>query len=300
MYQVSVIITINVHQINNLFLLLTETRRQVLINHMYRIPEPINEAVARVTIEKLKCTLNLPQETSSKRQYFVCILQHKTTVYSTKIAAANNQGFVDLGGFFIFENVSNTFNIKIQLYSVTLPKHSKGCLLLPFLRGNRKVPLMELVGEVPIGMLNIKNKKFTFKNSENNKSNEHKLLASIEASVVWPEPLRGFMTVGTGKIDQYPTWNKRWCVMEEAILSYYNYPSDERFATPLGTVDLKLCKSIDNDSVKYMGQKTLRLFTEEENNFKRVFLCPDNDYDSWSKHLDTVLKLNNQWNTFRN
>ncbi|CAG9764843.1 unnamed protein product [Ceutorhynchus assimilis] len=275
-------------------LLVSKTRTQVLINQLDRIPEPINEAVARVTMEKLKFKLNLPQENRNKIKYFVCILQHKTTVYSTKFATANSQGLIDLGGFFIFQNISNTFNIKIQLYSITLPKNSKGCMLLPFSRRACKVPLMELVGTLPVNILNINNERFTFNNSE------HKLLVSIEASVVWPEPLRGFMTVGTGKIDQYPTWDKRWCVMEKAILSYYNYPSDESCNSPLGTVDLKLCKSVDGDTVKYMEQKTLRLFIEKENNLERVFLSPDTDYDLWSKHLDIVLKLNNQWSSLEN
>lgn len=269
---------------------------------MQNLPQTASETDARVTVENIRCSLDASEDTCPLvKHYYICTLQHKTTIYVTRFAQTNKRGSIHFGGFFIFDNVTNTFNIKVKLYRVTILQETRNCLTLPFLKSPLKLPMMEFVGKGHIVILNVKKKKIMLKNDGSLKSLQCNMIACIDVSLNWPEPLKGFLTIGTGRLDQQPVWNRRWCVLEDAKLLYYNFPCQENVHSPVGIIDLQQCKGCDKSDFNYLSKKTLRLFLDDGKDFKRILICPDNhkDYELWFKNFHIVLTLSQQWDVLK-
>ncbi|XP_033610135.1 anillin [Cryptotermes secundus] len=51
---------------------------------------------------------------------------------------------------------------------------------------------------------------------------------------------RGFLTMFED-VSGFGAWHRRWCLLEDAVLSYWKYPDDERKKDPIGQIDLNTC-----------------------------------------------------------
>lgn len=174
-------------------------------------------------MEELLCQLNVKKDepfSSEVEQYYMCILEYKTTIYSTNIKMANEYGCIGFGDRFIFENVTNTSAIKVRLYSLTV-KLSTTKYLEP-----QRLPLMTLIGVASIGLFNAKYMSFVFENSE------HQLHTTVRATLNWPKPVKNFFNMGFSESERQPKWNKRWTVLEEGQLKHFSFASDELFCPP--------------------------------------------------------------------
>lgn len=153
---------------------ISETRRDALLNHFNKGTQPAKGTSTTIVMEELLCQLNVKKDepfSSEVEQYYMCILEYKTTIYSTNIKMANEYGCIGFGDRFIFENVTNTSAIKVRLYSLTV-KLSTTKYLEP-----QRLPLMTLIGVARIGLFNAKYMSFVFENSE------HQLHTTVRATL---------------------------------------------------------------------------------------------------------------------
>ncbi|XP_023708576.1 anillin isoform X2 [Cryptotermes secundus] len=59
---------------------------------------------------------------------------------------------------------------------------------------------------------------------------------------------RGFLTMFED-VSGFGAWHRRWCLLEDAVLSYWKYPDDERKKDPIGQIDLSTCITKDVNQV---------------------------------------------------
>lgn len=269
--------------------------------------EPLaRETSATMALEKFGIQLKICFEPLSPKvkQYYICILEHKTTVYSTGIKVANECGCINFGDRFVFENVANTFNIKVSLYSLTVKVSTSKCTRTSLLKRRPQVPMMTLSGVTHIGLLNAKNRKFSLKNAVNITGPEHKLLTTVEVTLHWPKLVKGFLTLGFSRLDRQPRWNKRWTILEDGQLKYFNFPSDELFCAPVGIVDVRKCASIiETSSVEYMMKKTLMLvFNSNQNSLVKLYICADTRKEQlmWLEKFKAIIQLKTDWSELEN
>jgi len=273
-----------------------------LLNQLYKGTEPAGETSATIVMEELLCQLNEPNNrrfSPEVEQYYMCILEHKTTVYGTGIKMANEYGCIGFGDRFIFENVTNTSDIKISLYSLTVKPSKTKCLGICWMKRRPKMPMMTLIGVACIGLFTAKDETFVFKNCDNVRGLEHQLHTNVRATLNWPKPVKGFLNMGFSESDRQPTWNKRWAVLEEGKLKYFNFPSDELFCSPIGVVDIRECTSIKSSPFKFMMKKTVMLvfINSNKNTVLKLYICADTNREQliWLERFNASIKLKNVW-----
>lgn len=114
--------------------------------------------------------------------------------------------------------------------------------------------------------------------------------------------LEGFLTVGDGS-SEVIAWNRRWCVLNNTKIYFWNYPSDTESKEPVGTLDLSMSNqssAITADRSICPKPRTLLIETKEKNatKIKRMFLSADSTTDKkqWETMLNMVLAGQKLWN----
>lgn len=124
--------------------------------------------------------------------------------------------------------------------------------------------------------------------------------AKITSTVYLDVKIRGFLTVGIENEQSCTIWNRRWCVLENSSLKYWNYPSEEN-APALGIVDLSYCieqKIAVADRSSCARSRTLFLPIKNGNSIKKYLLAADTTKDMvmWEKELNFVVRSLTTWN----
>lgn len=124
--------------------------------------------------------------------------------------------------------------------------------------------------------------------------------AKITSNVNLDVRISGFLTVGIENEQSCTIWNRRWCVLENRNLSYWNYPSEEA-GCPLGVVDLTFCieqKIRLADRTSCARSKTLLVPIKSGDTVKKYLLSADSgkDVEMWEKELNFVIKNLTTWN----
>lgn len=277
---------------------MTETRRDALLTNLYKVSKPINETSATIIVEKLICRFNISENLNRLHldTFFLCILEHKATVYSTTVKVLNAKGCINFGGHFIFENVSNTFNIKVSVYSLTVKTGTTSCVNFALLRRRPQLPMMSLIGVARIGLLNAKYRTFSLRNAENVLRPEYKLHAAVEANLNWPTTFKTFLTVGSTRTDEEPTWTRKWCVLEDGQMKFYTTSSDEMFSNPINVMDVRECQSVECSPIKYSNTSALMLVFNDDQEDK-IFVSADTEDDVCVllNKIKGILKLKDEW-----
>ncbi|XP_046484802.1 anillin-like [Neodiprion pinetum] len=129
----------------------------------------------------------------------------------------------------------------------------------------------------------------------------------------------GFLTHGD-EAGGFAAWNRRWCVLQNQTLMFWNYPCDQEEKQPLATIDLSNCTSPEINAVdRSMCAKprTLLIETFRERNVSdrnsmllecrlsctviRNLLCCDTlkDLNLWKSKINRVVSALRDWNVNR-
>lgn len=115
--------------------------------------------------------------------------------------------------------------------------------------------------------------------------------------------ISGFLTVGVENDQSCTIWNRRWCVLENSNLKYWNYPSEEA-TLPLGIVDLSYCieqRIALADRSFCARPRTLLVSLNCNNTLKRYLLSTDSakDLKMWEKELNFIIRSLTTWNCMK-
>lgn len=196
-------------------------------------------------------------------QWFVCILSLGTKITATEAILPDQDGFVRFKGLNVtFDNLPPHFEIKVTLYSMKvknnlrnysheskfhLNKEVKKVCPSPkkFLHihkdlskknlhtvSNERIqrhPSFLKWGEVTLRISDLQrnNVEYQMKTTPMISNLSGSMLIEMLGEVKLNETYSGFLTMGS-EAEGCPAWNRRWCSLRGAILSFWNYPHEEQ------------------------------------------------------------------------
>lgn len=114
--------------------------------------------------------------------------------------------------------------------------------------------------------------------------------------------LEGFLTVGEDN-SKFIVWNRRWSVLNNTEICFWNYPSEAENKEPMARVSLEICSqsSVSTaDRSTCPKPRTLLIETKSENSMdiKRLFLSYDSmeEKRKWETTLNMILGSQKKWN----
>lgn len=161
----------------------------------------------------------------------------------------------------------------------------------------------KLYGERNLTIDNLPNAKmskqiFEFATATNLKNHVE---LNVNYAVKLNEKYSGFLTIGT-ESNGAILWTRRWCVLLQGRLNYWNYPNEEYEMVPIDCFDLKnsLSAKIDSAERKLCPRpKTLLLELCQNNTdqIARFFLSVDtlNEMQTWKNKINAVLFCLKSW-----
>lgn len=107
------------------------------------------------------------------------------------------------------------------------------------------------------------------------------------------------MTVGIENENTCTLWNRRWCVLENGQIKYWNYPSEES-TQPLSCIDLSDCivqQIMLADRSACARPRTLFLPVKLEGHIRKYLFSADNtsEMEIWETEMNFVLRCLITW-----
>jgi len=215
--------------------------------------------------------------------YFVSIVQHGPhEFYCTRVLSTNDAdkgNFLLFPEKFTLNDIKPDFNVTIKVFCMNVkktvintvatptkhkifqsPKVVKGMFVgarkdqrrgsdtptpaqvIPSPQTVFRTSSFSLVGVTHVNLPIIKSKRFSLDKVPDNCPLSNELEIEAEFSPLYSSHVKGFLTV-LEDIGGYGAWQRRWCVLEGAVISYWRYPGDESTKPPLGCIDLSQCMS---------------------------------------------------------
>ncbi|XP_048472145.1 anillin isoform X2 [Rhincodon typus] len=193
-----------------------------------------------------------------------------TPLASTQIALSGDA--ISFPTKFTLQDVSNDFEIEIEVYSLTQsrdssttdkkkkPNKSKAItpkrLLTSITKSNLHTPALTspggpnavrtsnfiLVGSRRFTLSSVGNTKFQLDKVLFSSPLEGHIYVKVQCQVGSMIEERGFLTM-FDDVSGFGAWHRRWCVLSGNCISYWTYPDDEKCKNPLGRLNLANCTS---------------------------------------------------------
>lgn len=209
--------------------------------------------------------------------YFVCIIQHGPhEFYCSRVLSTNDAtegNFLVFPDKFTLKDIKPDFNVAIKVFCMNVkktvlstpatptkhkifqsPKVVKGILR----RGSDspspatqvtaspqtvfRTSSFSLVGVTHVNLPIIKSKRFSLDEVPDGCPLSNFIEMKAECSPQYSNRVNGFLTI-LEDIGGYGAWQRRWCVLQGAIISYWRYPGDESTKPPMGCINLADCIS---------------------------------------------------------
>jgi len=209
--------------------------------------------------------------------YFVCIIQHGPhEFYCSRVLSTNDAtegNFLVFPDKFTLKDIKPDFNVAIKVFCMNVkktvlstpatptkhkifqsPKVVKGILR----RGSDspspatqisasphtvfRTSSFSLVGVTHVNLPIIKSKRFSLDKVPDGCPLSNFIEMKAECSPQYSNRVNGFLTI-LEDIGGYGAWQRRWCVLQGAIMSYWRYPGDESTKPPMGCINLADCIS---------------------------------------------------------
>ncbi|XP_068722364.1 anillin-like isoform X2 [Montipora capricornis] len=268
--------------------------------------------------------------------YFVCIVQHGPhEFHCTRVLSTND---ADKGNFLLFpekftlRDIKPDFNVTIKVFCMNVKKAVVNTIATPtkhkifqspkvvkgMFAGRRgseapspaqvtpspqtvfRTSSFSLVGITHINLPIIKSKRFSLDKVPDNCPLSNLLEVEADFSPLYSSHVKGFLTV-LEDIGGYGAWQRRWCVLDSAVLSYWRYPGDESIKPPLGSIDMSECI---NDEVTKVARDLCARPNTMELKLKRscgtevkYLLAADTKSDraTWIDSLNEALRDGRAW-----
>ncbi|XP_017902641.1 PREDICTED: actin-binding protein anillin isoform X3 [Capra hircus] len=248
------------------------------------------------------------QKPDAANYYFLIILKAGAeNMVATPLASTSNSLNGDALTFtttFTLQDVSNDFEINIEVYSLVQRKDPSGPDKKKKAYKSKKSTLhssvmaslnavrtsnFALVGSYTLSLSSVGNTKFAL-DKINYDVKERELLGYMfHEKVPFLSPLeghiylkikcqvnssveeRGFLTIFED-VSGFGAWHRRWCVLSGNCISYWTYPDDEKRKNPIGRLNLANCTSRQIEPVN-------REFCARRNTLELITVRPQREDD---------------------
>uniref|UniRef100_A0A2K5L9L7 Anillin, actin binding protein n=1 Tax=Cercocebus atys TaxID=9531 RepID=A0A2K5L9L7_CERAT len=218
------------------------------------------------------------QKPDAANYYYLIILKAGAeNMVATPLASTSNSLNGDALTFtttFTLQDVSNDFEINIEVYSLVQKKDPSGLdkkkktskskaitpkrLLTSITTVSRifeklimaspgglnavRTSNFALVGSYTLSLSSVGNTKFVLDKVPFLSSLEGHIYLKIKCQVNSSVEERGFLTIFED-VSGFGAWHRRWCVLSGNCISYWTYPDDEKRKNPIGRINLANCTS---------------------------------------------------------
>ncbi|KAB1276291.1 Anillin [Camelus dromedarius] len=243
------------------------------------------------------------QKPDAANYYFLIILKAGAeNMVATPLASTSNSLNGDALTFtttFTLQDVSNDFEINIEVYSLVQKKdpagtdkkkkaykskaitpkrlltsittkstlHSSVMASLNAVRTSN----FALVGSYMLSLSSIGNTKFALDKVPFLSPLEGHIYLKIKCQVNSSVEERGFLTIFED-VSGFGAWHRRWCVLSGNCISYWTYPDDEKRKNPIGRLNLANCTSRQIEPAN-------REFCARRNTFELITVRPQREDD---------------------
>ncbi|XP_073534342.1 anillin [Phyllobates terribilis] len=216
------------------------------------------------------------QRPESANYYFFIILrsgaENMVATPLTSISSSMKGDALSFPTIFTLEDVSNNFEVYIDVYSLAQPKEfptsdkrkkavkSKAItpkrLLTSITKSNIHTPALAspggpnavrtsnfvLVGTHKLSLASVGSNKFLLDKVPFLSPLEGHICLKLKCQVNYFVEEKGFLTMFED-VSGFGAWHRRWCVLSGYCISYWTYPDDERRKNPIGRINLANCTS---------------------------------------------------------
>ncbi|KAM9078213.1 anillin isoform 3-T3 [Megaptera novaeangliae] len=243
------------------------------------------------------------QKPDAANYYFLIILKAGAeNMVATPLASTSNSLNGDALTFtttFTLRDVSNDFEINIEVYSLVQKKdpsgpdkkkkaykskaitpkrlltsvttkstlHSSVMASLNAVRTSN----FALVGSYMLSLSSVGNTKFALDKVPFLCPLEGHIYLKIKCQVNSSVEERGFLTIFED-VSGFGAWHRRWCVLSGNCISYWTYPDDEKRKNPIGRLNLANCTSRQIEPAN-------REFCARRNTFELITVRPQREDD---------------------
>ncbi|KAL4826513.1 hypothetical protein H8958_004871 [Nasalis larvatus] len=246
------------------------------------------------------------QKPDAANYYYLIILKAGAeNMVATPLASTSNSLNGDALTFtttFTLQDVSNDFEIHIEVYSLVQKKDpsgldkkkktSKSKAITPkrlltsiTTKSNIASSVMAspgglnavrtsnfaLVGSYTLSLSSVGNTKFVLDKVPFLSSLEGHIYLKIKCEVNSSVEERGFLTIFED-VSGFGAWHRRWCVLSGNCISYWTYPDDEKRKNPIGRINLANCTSRQIEPAN-------REFCARRNTFELITVRPQREDD---------------------
>uniref|UniRef100_A0A8D0P876 Anillin n=1 Tax=Sus scrofa TaxID=9823 RepID=A0A8D0P876_PIG len=243
------------------------------------------------------------QKPDAANYYFLIILKAGAeNMVATPLASTSNSLNGDALTFsttFTLQDVSNDFEINIEVYSLVQKKDPSGPdkkkkaykskaitpkRLLTSITTKSTLPSsvmaslnavrtsnFALVGSYTLSLSSVGNTKFALDKVPFLSPLEGHIYLKIKCQVNSSVEERGFLTIFED-VSGFGAWHRRWCVLSGNCISYWTYPDDEKRKNPIGRLNLANCTSRQIEPAN-------REFCARRNTFELITVRPQREDD---------------------
>lgn len=246
------------------------------------------------------------QKPDAANYYFLIILKAGTeNMVATPLSCTSNSLNGDALTFtttFTLQDVSNDFEINIEVYSLVQKKDLSGpdkkkkaykskaitpkrLLTSITTKGSLHSSVMAspgglnavrtsnfaLVGSYTLSLSSVGNTKFALDKVPFLSPLEGHIYLKIKCQVNSSVEERGFLTIFED-VSGFGAWHRRWCVLSGNCISYWTYPDDEKRKNPTGRINLANCTS-------HQIEPANREFCARRNTFELITVRPQREDD---------------------
>ncbi|XP_076975856.1 anillin isoform X3 [Tamandua tetradactyla] len=246
------------------------------------------------------------QKPDAANYYYLIILKAGAeNMVATPLASTSNSLNGDALTFtttFTLQDVSNDFEINIEVYSLVQKKDTLGpdkkkkaykskaitpkrLLTSITTKSNLHSSVVAspgglsavrtsnfvLVGSHTLSLSSVGNTKFALDKVPFLSSLEGHIYLKIKCQVNSRVEEKGFLTIFED-VSGFGAWHRRWCVLSGNCISYWTYPDDEKRKTPIGRINLANCTSRHIEPAN-------REFCARRNTFELITVRPQREDD---------------------
>ncbi|XP_003788635.1 anillin isoform X1 [Otolemur garnettii] len=308
-------------------LLIATERRTLLIDELNKLknegpqrknktgPTSKNEFVpskGSITLSEIRLPLKADfvcstvQKPDAANYYYLIILKAGAeNMVATPLASTSsclNGDALTFTTTFTLQDVSNDFEINIEVYSLVQKKDPSGpdkkkktskskaitpkrlltsistkssihssVMASPGGLNAVRTSNFALVGSYTLSLSSVGNTKFVLDKVPFLCPLEGHIYLKIKCQVNSSVEERGFLTIFED-VSGFGAWHRRWCVLSGNCISYWTYPDDEKRKSPIGRINLANCTSCQIEPAN-------REFCARRNTFELITVRPQREDD---------------------
>ncbi|XP_075822633.1 anillin isoform X1 [Microtus pennsylvanicus] len=278
-----------------------------IVSHSDFVPSKGSVTLSEICLPlKADFVCSTAQKPDASNYYYLIMLKAGADhMVTTPLASTSNSLSGDALTFattFTLNDVSNDFEINVEVYSLVQKKDSSGpdkkkkalkskaitpkrlltsitsksnlhssVMASPGGLGAVRTSNFTLVGSHTLSLSSVGDTKFALDKVPFLSPLEGHICLKISCQVNSSVEEKGFLTIFED-VSGFGAWHRRWCVLSGNCISYWTYPDDERRKNPVGRINLANC-------ISHQVEPANREFCARRNTMELITVRPQREDD---------------------